>query len=130
MSLINCKIELSLKRIENCVLATAANANKATFEIVDAKRYVPIVTLSIEDSAKLWKLSGEGFKRFIYWNKYNVIDGTVVELVDGNVENYIRELLDSSYQGVKRLFFLMIMQKATIKFLLILSKNIFFQELK
>ena len=130
MSLINCKIELSLKRIENCVLTTAANANKATFEIVDAKRYVPIVTLSIEDSAKLWKLSGEGFKRFIYWNKYNVIDGTVVELVDGNVENYIRELLDSSYQGVKRLFFLMIMQKATIKFLLILSKNIFFQELK
>ena len=97
MSLINCKIELSLKRIENCVLTTAANANKATFEIVDAKRYVPIVTLSIEDSAKLWKLSGEGFKRFIYWNKYNVIDGTVVELVDGNVENYIRELLDSSY---------------------------------
>ena len=130
MSLINCKIELSLKRIENCVLTTAANANKATFEIVDAKRYVPIVTLSIEDSAKLWKLSGEGFKRFIYWNKYNVIDGTVVELVDGNVENYIRELLDSSYQGVKRLFFLMIMQKATIKFLLILSNNIFFQELK
>ena len=53
MSLIDCKIELSLKRIENCVLTTAANANKATFEIVDAKRYVPIVTLSIEDSAKL-----------------------------------------------------------------------------
>ena len=130
MPLTDCKIELSLKWIENCVLTTAANANKATFEITDAKRYVPIVTLSIEDNAKLWKLLGEGFQRFIYWNKYNVIDSTVVELVDGNVENYIRELLDSSYQGVKRLFLLMIMQKATIKFLLILSKNIFFQELK
>ena len=59
-----------------------------------------------------------------------------------------RELLDSSYQGVKRLFVLaydntkgnkvsvdssekfMLMQKVIIKFLLILLKNIFFQGLK
>ena len=53
MPLTDCKIELSLKWIENCVLTTAANANKATFEITDAKRYVPIVTLSVEDNAKL-----------------------------------------------------------------------------
>ena len=53
MSLINCKVELSLKWIENCVLTTAANANKAIFEITDAKLYVPIVTLSIEDNTKL-----------------------------------------------------------------------------
>ena len=75
------------------------------------------------------KLLVEGFKRSIYWNKYKVIDSTVVEITD--VEKYIRELLDSSYQEVKRFFFLlMIIQKATIKFLLILLKNIFFQELK
>ena len=55
MSLINCKVELSLKWIENCVLTTAANANKATFEITDAKLYVPIVTLSIEDNEKIIK---------------------------------------------------------------------------
>ena len=36
MPLINCKVELSLKWIENCVLTTSANANKATFEITDA----------------------------------------------------------------------------------------------
>ena len=44
MSLINCRIELSLKWIENCVLTTAAidaNANttgadSATFKITDA----------------------------------------------------------------------------------------------
>ena len=53
MSLINCKVELSLKWTENCVLTTAANANKAIFEITDAKLYVPIVTLSIEDNTKL-----------------------------------------------------------------------------
>ena len=68
MPLINCKVELSLKWIENCVLTTAANANanKATFEITDAKLYVGIVTLSIESNAKLSKLLGEGFKRSIY----------------------------------------------------------------
>ena len=52
--MINCKIELSLKWIENCVLTSAAigaNANatgadSATFKITDAKLYVPIVTLS------------------------------------------------------------------------------------
>ena len=36
MSLINCKVELSLNWIEKCVLTTAANGNKATFKITDA----------------------------------------------------------------------------------------------
>ena len=88
------------------MLTTSANANKAIFEITDAKLYVPIITLSIEDNAKLSKLLGEGFKRSIYWNKYKVIDNRVVEIADNNEEKYIRELLDSSYQGVKRLFVL------------------------
>ena len=88
------------------MLTTAANANKTTFEITDAKLYVPIVTLSIEDNAKLSKLLGEGFKRSIYWNKCKVIENTVVQFSDENLEKYIKELLDSSYQGVKRLFVL------------------------
>ena len=66
MPLINCKVELSLKWIENCVLTTAANANEATFKITDAKRYVPIVTLSAEDNAKLSKLLGEGFLKDLF----------------------------------------------------------------
>ena len=74
--------------------------------IIDAKLYVPIVTLSIEDYAKLLKLLGERFKRSIHWNKNKVIDNRVVEIADNNEEKYIRELLDSSYQGVKRLFVL------------------------
>ena len=77
MPLINCKVELSLKWIENCVLTTAANANKATFKITDAKLYVPIVMLLIEDNANLSKLLGEGFKRSLYWNKYKVPDNRV-----------------------------------------------------
>ena len=114
MPLINCKVELSLKWIENCVLTTAeinavanaTGADGANFEITDAKLYVPIVTLSAEDNAKLSKLLSEGFKRSIYWNKYKVIDNILVEIAANNEEKYIRELLDSSYQGVKRLFVL------------------------
>ena len=67
---------------------------------------LPIVTLSAEDNAKLSKLLSEGFKRSIYWNKYKVIDNILVEIAVNNEEKYIRELLDSSYQGVKRLFVL------------------------
>ena len=92
--LINCKVKLSLKWIENYVLTTAAIANEAIFEIADAKLYVLIITLSAEDNAKLSKLLGGGFKRFIYWNKYKVIDKRVVEIADDNEEKYIRELLD------------------------------------
>ena len=43
MSLINCKVEISLKWIENCILSNSETA--ATFKITDAKLYVPIVTL-------------------------------------------------------------------------------------
>ena len=34
ISLINCKIELSLKWIEDCVVTTAANTNKATLQLM------------------------------------------------------------------------------------------------
>ena len=122
---------LTLKWIENCLLTTSANANNVTFKITDAKLYVLIVTLSAEDNAKLRKLLGEGFKRSIYWTKYKVIDNSAVEIADNNEEKYIRWLLHSSYQGVKRLFVLAYYNiEGIIKFLLILLKNIFFQELK
>ena len=92
MPLINCKVELSLNWIENCVLLTAVirdNANNTgadsvTFEITDPKLYVPIVTLTEEDNAKLSKLLRQGFKISIYWNKYNVIDNAAVEIAANN----------------------------------------------
>ena len=98
MPLINCKVELSLKWYERCLLTAATTA---TFTITDAKLYVPIVTLSTEDNAKLSKLLSEGFKRPVYWNKYKIIPNKTY-----NENDYIRELLDASYQGVKRLFVL------------------------
>ena len=114
MPLINCKVELSLKWIENCVQTTAeiganadaTGADSATLEVTDAKLYVPVVTLSAEGNVKLIKHLNKGFKRPVYWKKYKIIGNKVVEIAAANAEKDIRELLDSSYQGVKRLFVL------------------------
>ena len=111
MPLINCKVELSLKWVENCVLTTAAiganatatGADSATFEIADTKLSVPVVTLSTEDNVKLVKQLNE---IPVYWSKYKVIDIKVVEIAAANEEKHIREQLDSRYQGVKRFFVL------------------------
>ena len=92
MPLINYKVELSLKWIENCVLTSAAigananatDADSATFKITDAKLYVPVVTLSTEDNLKLVKQLNEGFKRSVYWNRYKVIDNKVEEIAAAN----------------------------------------------
>ena len=129
MPLINCKIELSLNWIERCLLTTA---NTAILKITDVKLCVLIVTLSAEDNVKLLKSKlSEGFKRTVYWNEYKAIDNKTVEYANNNEEKYIREFLDSSCQGFKKLVFLLIIiKKAIIKFLVIHIKNIFFQELK
>ena len=101
MPLINCKVELSLKWYERCLLTAATTA---TFTMTDAKLYVPIVTLTVEDNSKLSKLLSEGFKRSIYWNEYKVTPNKIIEIAANNDIKYIRELLDSSCQGVNRLF--------------------------
>ena len=103
MPLINCQVELSLKWYETCSLTTATTA---TFKITDAKRYAPIVTLSVEDNSKLTKLLKEGFKRPIYWNEYKVTPNKIIEITSNNDKKYIRELLDSSCQGINKLFVL------------------------
>ena len=69
--LINCEVELILTWFKNCVLIDKStrdanyNANprvseinnpeNATFQITDAKLYVPVVTLSKENNTKLLK---------------------------------------------------------------------------
>ena len=54
MSLINCEITFDLNWSENCVIvATNAATQATTFSITDTKLYVPVVTLSTQDNAKL-----------------------------------------------------------------------------
>ena len=97
MPLINYKVKFSLKWYEEYILPTSGTA--ATFEITDAKLYIPIVTLKAEDNTKLSKLLSEEFKRLIYWNEYKVISNK-----NYNENEYIRERLYASIQGVNRLF--------------------------
>ena len=80
--LINCEVELILTWSKNCVLADmtvrdAEGDNPAIvaptgleFKITDTKLYVPVVTLSKENDAKLLQQLKLGFKRNIKWNKY------------------------------------------------------------
>ena len=42
----------------------------ATFQINNAKLYVPVVTLSINDDIKILENIKQGFKRTISWKKY------------------------------------------------------------
>ena len=97
MPQINCKDELSLRWDPNCVLCTLAGVSR--FAIIDAKLYVPIVILLTEDNAKLSKLVSEGFKTPVYQNAYKVI---AENPYDANTT--VRERLDSSCQGINRLF--------------------------
>ena len=99
MPLINCKVHLELNWIEDCILSSAGNSTK--FEITDAKLHVPIVTFSTKDSVNLTKQLSEWFKRSVYWNSYQTKPAIVIE----NGTN-IYELLNASFQGIRRLFLL------------------------
>ena len=49
---------------------TAIDTTGATFEIDNAKLYVPVFTLSVNDSIKFLENIKAGFKITISWNKY------------------------------------------------------------
>ena len=51
-------------------MATAIANQVATFSITDTKLYVPVVTLSSENIAKLLEQLKSGFKKTINWNNY------------------------------------------------------------
>ena len=51
-------------------MTTDVPGQDATFSITDIKRYVPVITLSTENNAKLFEQLKYGFKRAINWKKY------------------------------------------------------------
>ena len=54
MPLINCEVELILNWSANCVIIYTNVANQVpTFTITETNLYVPVVTLSTQDKAKL-----------------------------------------------------------------------------
>ena len=66
MPLINCEVELILDWSANCVIIyTNVNNQVPTFTITETNLYVPVVTLSTQDNAKLLPQLKSDFKRTI-----------------------------------------------------------------
>ena len=53
---------------KDCVISSATGETK--FAITETKLYIPVVTLSTDDNAKLLQQLKSDFKRTINWNKY------------------------------------------------------------
>ena len=68
MPLIICEVTLDLNWSENCVICEADRVT--TFPMTSVKLYIPVVTLSTQDNAKLLQQLKSRFKRTINWNKY------------------------------------------------------------
>ena len=64
--LINCEINLILTWSKRCfIIDNPIAGQEPTFRITDAKLYVPVVTLSTQDNAKLLEQLKSGFQRVI-----------------------------------------------------------------
>ena len=64
MSLINCKVEVILTWSKNCVIISTNIADQnPTFTITETSLYVPVVTLSTQDNAKLLPQLKLSFKK-------------------------------------------------------------------
>ena len=98
MRLINCEVNLELTWSRDSVITNSNGAGK--FAITETKLYVPVVTLSTQDNAKLIQQLKSGFKRTINWNKYESSVKTFAQ------NRYLNYLINPSFQGVNRLFVL------------------------
>ena len=98
MPLINCEGNLILTCSKDCVVTNSEDEGKVA--IKESKLYVPVVTLSTQDDAKLLQQLKSGFKRTINWNKYESNIKTFAQ------NRYLNHLINPSFQGVNRLFVL------------------------
>ena len=86
-----------------------AVVNQGTiFSITDRKLYVPVVTLSTQNNAKLLEKLKFGFKRTINCNRYQSKVSTEIpnQYLDNWYKFYWFKLIDASFQAVIRLFVL------------------------
>ena len=98
MLLINCEVNLILSWSKDYVITNSTGAGE--FEITETKLYVPVLTLSTQDNAKLLQQLKSSFKRTINWNKYQ----SSIKTYEKN--RYLNNLVDPSFQGVNKLFVL------------------------
>ena len=101
MPLINCEVNFILTWSANCVIVYTDVADQgSTFTITETKLYVPVVTLSTRENAKLLTQLKSGFKRTNNWNKYL----SKLELFAQNPN--LNHVVKPSFQGVNKLFVL------------------------
>ena len=98
MPLINCEVNLILIWSKHCVITNSEGEGK--FAITETILYVPVVTLSTQDNAKLLQQLKSCFKRTINWNEYESEPKTFPQ------NRYLNRLINPSFQGVNRLFVL------------------------
>ena len=98
MPLINCEVNLILTCSKDCVISSATRETK--LKITDRKLYVPVVTLSAQDNAKLLQQLKSGFRRTINCNKYQSNPKTYAQ------NRYLTHLINSSFQEVNKLLVL------------------------
>ena len=94
--LINCKVTLNLTFSTNCVIPEVDRVT--TFAIINAKRYVPVVTLSTQCNAKLLHQLKPRLKKTNDWNKYLPRVPTKAQ------SRYWDFIISPSFQGMNRLF--------------------------
>ena len=88
--MINCEVKLILNSSKDCAITNSTGAGK--FTITDKKLYVPVVTLSTQDDAKLLQQLKSDFKRKINWNKYQSSTKPYPQ------NRYLNHLVDPSFQ--------------------------------
>ena len=98
MPLINCEVNLILTWSKDCVITNSEG--EAKFAITETKLYVPVVTLSTQDNAKLLQQLKSGFRRTINWNKYQSDPKSYAQ------NRYLNHLVNPIFQGVNRIFVL------------------------
>ena len=101
MPFTNWEVNLILTWSEYCVIIYTNVTNQVpTFTTTETNLYVPLVTLSTQDNAKLLPQLKSSFKRTISWNK----NLAKPELLAQNTN--LNHLIEPSFQGVNRLFVL------------------------
>ena len=100
--LINYEIELDLSWTKDCVFSQHHNnITRATFQINNAKLYVPNVTLSINDNNFFLENIKPGFQRTSSWNKYR----SKIKIQPNN--NRLDYQIDPVFRNIDRLFVLL-----------------------
>ena len=77
----------------------AIPASAATFQINNAKLYVPVVTLPINDNIIFLENIPQAFKRKISWNKYRS------EITTQPKNNNLDYLIDPTFRNIDCLYF-------------------------